>query len=370
MSARPSERRPLRPFLRPLLRPLMVALVCLLAAATTGCVPTSNPLARTATITVFLPDTAGLFEGNDVGILGVPVGTVTDIEPEGTQVRVTLEVEADRAIPADAGAVVVARSVATDRYVELTPVYRSGPELADGDVIPVERTRTPVDFDEVLGALETVATGISGSRQGTEAVRRLVEDGEAALRGNGRQLQETVGSLADAVEGVSGQREEISGALTALDLLVGDVADNAATTREFLDQVATASEILAAERGRFRRALVALERAVTTVSDFARTNREAVVETIGGTSRAFRTMLRKQRQLAEILEVFPLVLQNLQRAAPGDRLPTRVSPEILLPLGSELLDACEQVAAPLCELLGTDPGDRAPAGRSSSGGRR
>lgn len=345
-------------------RTVLLALVVLLAG-TTGCVPTSNPLASTATITVYLPDTAGLFEGNDVGVLGVPVGTVTDIEPEGTRVRVTLEVQAERRIPADAGAVVVARSVATDRYVELTPVYRSGPALEDGAVIPVERTRTPVDFDEVLGALEGFATGISGSRQGTEAVRRLVEDGEAALRGNGEQLRGTVGALADAVEGVSGQREQIFATLTALDLLVTDVADNAELTAEFLDQVATASEILAAERGRFRRALITLEQAVTTVSQFARENRAAVIDTIGGTSRAFRTMLRKQRQLSEILEVFPLVLQNLQRAAPGDRLSTRISPEILLPLGRELLDACDQVVAPICELLGTDPADRAP----SRGGR-
>ena len=83
-------------------------------------------------VTAYFEDSAGLFVGNDVGILGVTVGKITSIEPDGDQVKVTMEVDDDYDVPADAGAVVVARSVATDRYVELTPVYRKGPKMEDG----------------------------------------------------------------------------------------------------------------------------------------------------------------------------------------------------------------------------------------------
>ena len=121
-------------------------------------------------VVAYFEDSAGLFVGNDVGILGVTVGKITSIEPDGDQVKVTMEVDDDYDVPADAGAVVVARSVATDRYVELTPVYRKGPKMEDGDEIGLERTRTPVDFDQVLASLNEFATGIAGSKKATNAI--------------------------------------------------------------------------------------------------------------------------------------------------------------------------------------------------------
>jgi virulence factor Mce-like protein len=341
---------------------IRLALVGLLVPALTGCTP-SNPLHETITVTAYFPDSAGLFVGNDVGVLGVPIGTITDIEPEGVEVRVTMRVDADRPIPADAGAAVVARSVATDRYVELTPVYAGGPELADGAQIPRARTATPVDFDDVLAAINEFATGIAGSAQGTEAVREIIENGEAALRGRGRLVNGTIRSLARAVNGVAGQRRDLSRTLVSLDVLVGEIARNQGTARTFVRQVARASRMLANERGSFRTALRSLDRAVTVVADFAVTHREQVVRAIGGTSRLFRTMLRKQRQLTEILEVMPLAMQNLERVVtPDGRAPVRVPPTVILPFGDQVADLCERLPGPVCDLVsGSDPTPRRPA---------
>ncbi len=188
---------------------LVAVVVAALSTCLAGCMP-SNPLEDTHTVTAYFPDSAGLFVGNDVGVLGVPIGKITEIEPAGIEVKVTMEIDADRAIPADAGAVVVARSVATDRYVELTPVYAGGPKLGDGAEIARDKTVTPVDFDDVLEALNTFATGIAGSKQGTKAIQDIINNGEAAFRGNGKLFNDTVKSLAEAVAGVSGQREDLS----------------------------------------------------------------------------------------------------------------------------------------------------------------
>ena len=287
----------------------------------------SNPLDDEITVVAYFPDSAGLFVGNDVGILGVPVGKITDIEPAGIEVKVTMRVDADRAIPADAGAAVVARSVATDRYVELTPVYSSGPKLEDGAEIAREKTATPVDFDDVLEALNTFATGISGSKDGTKAIQRIIEDGEAAFRGKGELFNDTITSLADAVNGVAGNREDLSATLTSLDALVDEIAQNEGTARTFVQQVSRASKMLAEERENFRSALRSLDDAVTVVADFAVTNRAQVVKALGGTSKVFRTMLRKQKQLTEILEVLPLSLQNLDMVVtPEGRAPVRGAP--------------------------------------------
>ncbi|MCW2795854.1 MCE family protein [Nocardioides sp.] len=336
-------------------RTLRTALVAVVLLCTSACMPSMSTLPLigkdTITVTAMFPDAAGLFVGNDVGVLGVPVGRVTKIEPEGDQVRVTLEVEADRKLPAGVGAVIVARSVATDRYVELTPVYHSGPTLSDGAVIQRDRTRTPVDFDQVLEAINTFSTGIAGSKDTLHALRRFIDSGSSALDGQGRQLNDTITSLAGAVNGISGQRKDIVATLTSLDTLVGTLADNQQTVRTFVRQVSRASTQLAAERTNFRDALRSLDRAVTVVARFAVDNRATVVRTLGSSTSVMRSLMKKQRQLTEILEVMPVALQNITNLPVKGRIPVRINPLILAPLSDELTALCEQLPLGLCDLI-------------------
>lgn len=348
---------------RPGLRRLVGAALALLLLLplTSACGPDLG--GGTRTITASFSDTAGLFVGNDVGVLGVSIGTITAIEPKGATVEVTMQVDADRTLPADVGAVVVARSVATDRYVELTPVYDGGATLGADGRIPVERTRTPVDFDQVLEALNTFATGIAGSEESKDAIRRIIEDGSAALDGKGQLVNDTVSDLAGATSDLAGKRQEVAALVRALDSLVATLAANEQTTREFIDQVGAAADLLDDQKVDFRRALRNLDKAVTTIAAFAADHRDELVQVVDGGTQVLRTVDSRQRQLAEILEVFPLALQNLQRAGSGDRLAVRTSPLVLLPLGEQLGQICADLPLGLCDLLGgSDPADRPAAG--------
>ncbi len=332
-----------------------LVLVGILVFLVTGCVPDAVRGDK-ITVTAYFSDSAGLFVGNDVGILGVPVGKVTDIEPDGDQVKVTLEIDADRAVPADAGAVVVARSVATDRYVELTPVYDGGERMADGAKIETDRTASPVDFDEVLATINEFATGIAGSKNATRAVKRFIDAGAAALEGTGGLANRSIRELAQAVSTMSGQRKDFAETIVSLDILVSTIAENDETVRTFVDQIADASSLLADERGNFRDALRALDRAVTVVAEFAVDNRDEVVRTFDNATKVFRTMLSKRAALTEILRVMPVTLGNLMRLPVNGRVPTRVDPLVIAPLGNELRELCELLPLGLCDLLsGTDP---------------
>lgn len=303
------------------------------------------------TVKAYLADSAGLFVGNDVGILGVTVGEITAIEPEGDKVLVTMEIDGDQPVPADAGAVVVARSVATDRYVELTPVFHEGDEkMADDTIIPIEKTQTPVDFDQVLASLNEFATGIGGNERTTKAVQRFIDAGTRALQGRGPLLNQTIHSLADGVDGIASQREDVAATLKSLDVLLTTIATNESTARAFIQQVSRASKLLADERENFRQALRSLDSAVTTVAKFAVDNRQAIVDNVNGSTRLMKTVLSKQERLAEILRVMPVALQNL-RMIQGDRLPVRINPLILDPLGGVLQTVCNQLPLNLCQFL-------------------
>ena len=70
-------------------------------------------------------------------------------------------------VPADAKAVVVAPSIVSDRYVQLTPVYQRRRVLEDGAVLGTDRTAVPVELDEIYASLDklNVALGPKGANK-------------------------------------------------------------------------------------------------------------------------------------------------------------------------------------------------------------
>ena len=61
----------------------------------------------TKTVTAYFPRTVSLYEGSDVRVLGVPIGKVEEVTPEGTQVKVVMRYDEEVQIPADATAVII-----------------------------------------------------------------------------------------------------------------------------------------------------------------------------------------------------------------------------------------------------------------------
>src|SRR6478672_10556081 len=152
-------------------------------------------------LTAYFTQTVGLYPGSDVRILGIKVGSIDDIVPLGDKVRVTMTVDDDYAIPADADAVVLAPSLVSDRYVQFSPVYDGGAKMKDGATIPLNRTATPVELDQVYGALDDLssALGPKGANK-NGALSDLVDTGAANLQGNGAALNHTLNGFSQAVQ--------------------------------------------------------------------------------------------------------------------------------------------------------------------------
>ncbi len=289
---------------------VVVALVALFAVA--GAVVLSRRGEATITMTAHFTRAVGLYPGSTVRVLGVEVGTITEVVPEGTTVRVEMEVPASRRIPADARALVVPPSLVSDRYVQLTPVYASGPVMADGADIPVERTGTPVELDAVLASLNdlTVALGPDGANR-AGALGRLVSTGAKNLGGNGTALHDALQDLSLAVGTLSGGREDLVAVLTQLGDFTATLAESDATVRDFNSSLATVSEQLADERDELGAALRNLAVALAQVQTFVRDNRGALVEGVDGLADVTGILVRQKDSLTEFLDVAPLALQNL-----------------------------------------------------------
>jgi phospholipid/cholesterol/gamma-HCH transport system substrate-binding protein len=111
-------------------------------------------------ITAYFDKTVGVYSGSEVKVLGIGVGKIDSVTPQGDRVRVEMTVEDGIEIPANVEAVVVAPSLVSDRYVQLTPAYESGPLMKSGTVIPLDRTATPVELDDLTASVNDLATAL------------------------------------------------------------------------------------------------------------------------------------------------------------------------------------------------------------------
>jgi virulence factor Mce-like protein len=303
------------------------------------------------TVTARFADAAGLFTGNDVGVLGVRVGEVTDITPRGDGVDVTLRIDSGVKIPADAGAVVVSRSVATDRYVELTPVYDSGPVMRSGTVLDQSRTRSPVEFDELLASLRRISDDLSGEGD-AKPVNDLLEVGAKTLDGNGKTIAKGLRDLATTLDSANSMSGDVVGGLENLDTLTAALADNDALVRDFTKQVADATEMLDEEHDSMEQTFDALAAMVREVTKFSRDHRADIRAQVEDMQSIVGTMVEERRGLERLLQTMPLMMQNVNRAIDeNNRVSFRTRPADLLPGTAAFQVLCSSLPAGTCDGL-------------------
>ena len=353
---------------RPLTRVPTLLATLLLTASLAGCGLVGG---ESRTVSVELADSAGLFVGNEVGVLGVAVGKVTEIEPKGDHVTVTLDIsDGDVRIPADVNAAVVSRSVATDRYIELTPVYDGGPQLQDGAVIPTERTVTPVDFDKVLESVDKLGRGLVDNPDATNSLRDLIDITADNLEGRGEQINRTLKSLSTAVGTTNAKSEDIVATMRSLDTLAAALIDDERTVRRFVSQVADASHLLVDERDNLGVALTSLSRTADDVAAFAKANRKRIKSTTTDFTAVVENLVKARRDLAEIAEVLPLASDNLARTrAPNGNLRVRAELAQSLPLGGSQLEQICDALGDVCGALTVPPSAEELLGLITGGGQ-
>jgi len=304
------------------------------------------------TVTARFTDAAGLFTGNDVGVLGVRVGEVTEITPRGDHVDVTLQIDPEVKIPADAGAVVVSRSVATDRYVELTPVYDSGPVMRSGTVLDESRTRSPVEFDELLESLRRISDDLSGENDDAQPVNDLLEVGAKTLDGNGKTIAKGLRDLAATLDAVNGMSGDAVGNLQNLDTLTAALADNDALVRDFTKQVADATELLDDEHDSMEETFDALAAMVREVTRFSRDHRADIRAQVEDMQSIVGSMVEERRGLERLLQTIPLMMQNVNLAIDeNDRINFRTRPADLLPGSAAFQVLCSNFPPGTCDGL-------------------
>ncbi|WP_076262152.1 MCE family protein [Intrasporangium flavum] len=297
---------------RSLLTTLVVAVV--VAALAAGAY-TFWPRAEQTSVSADFTRAVGLYPGSDVRILGVRVGQVDTVVPEGDHVHVTFSYDSKYRVPADAKAAIVAPSLVSDRYVQLLPVFTSGPALTAGTRIPLQRTAVPVELDRVSQSLDDlmVALGPDGANK-DGALSQLLQTSAANLDGNGTKINGTVHDLSTALSTLSGSREDLFGTVKNLQSFTSMLATNNDQVRRLNSDLATVAVQLSAERDDLKSALKNLGVAVDEVQSFVRDNRAVVKTDLDRAVTVTGSLVKQRDALAQVLENAPTALSNLQNA--------------------------------------------------------
>ncbi|MFJ9862869.1 MCE family protein [Streptomyces sp. NPDC101165] len=266
-------------------------------------------------VTAYFPRTVGIYPGSDVRVLGVRIGEVKRITPEGGRVRVELEYDQGRKVPADVQAAIVNSSVVSDRYVQLLPVYRRGAVLRDGAVIPESRTAVPVELDRIFDSLHTTAEALGPKGANKDgSLSRLLGVSADNLGGQGQNLNQTVKDLSQAVTTLSDGRGDLFGTVRNLQVFTAALAADDKNVRSFDTSLAEVAAQLAGERGDLAAALKNLGAALGDVSDFVKNNKKALTSDVRGLSKVTKVLVTQRAALEELLDVAPTGLSNLQNA--------------------------------------------------------
>jgi len=256
-------------------------------------------------------DTTGVYVGNDVTYLGVPIGKVTAIKPRGTTMRVELRVtDPEIKLPADAGAQILQSALLTDRHVELGPAYTGGPQLQAGAVIDAEHTRSPMNLNEVSTSIDDLVKALNQTAPGGADVGDLIHNAAVAFEGNGAALHQVLSSGQETLQTLNLKAPELIQLTDDLQTLASALNAREQRIRSLTTNVTAASDVFAAQSRDLKSTLSSLTQLSGSVNSFIGNNRKLLADNMAGAATIAETVRKRQASLEETFNTMPTGAEN------------------------------------------------------------
>jgi phospholipid/cholesterol/gamma-HCH transport system substrate-binding protein len=206
-------------------------------------------------VTVDFADVLDLVPESAVKVNDVTVGAVESIDLEDWHAAVHVRIEDSVHLPENAVANIKQTSLLGEKYVALsapTDAPASG-TLHDGSVIPLSRTGTNPQIEEVLSALSALLNG-----GGVAQLHTITVELNNALGGREQNLRDFLSQLSTFVGGLNQQRDDIIRALDGIDKLSATLNDQHTVISNAVDQMPAAISTLADDRAMLTKLLTSL----------------------------------------------------------------------------------------------------------------
>ncbi|MCX2931675.1 MCE family protein [Mycobacterium sp. CVI_P3] len=262
-------------------------------------------------VTAYFDSSTGIYPGDEVRILGVPVGEIDTIEPQPQRAKITFWVDDSYRVPADVKAVIIAPSLVSSRAIALTPAYTAGPVLQTGAVITRDRTMVPVEWDNLRAQLEKLTQTLQPTEPGgVSTLGAFVNTVADNLRGRGTDIHDMVVKLSQALSILGDQSDDVFGTVKNLAVLVSALHDSAGLMSELNRNLAAVTALLSDDPDEVSRAVSDLNTAITDVRGFVAENRDGLGTTSDKLAELASTLGASIDDIKQALHLLPTTLSN------------------------------------------------------------
>ena len=320
-------RRPL-----PYRKTVTVALSIVLAASSSGCGSldgwrglNSLPLPGTVgkgpgsfTIKAEMPDINAIQPNSRVRVGDATVGHITNIELQGWHALVTMQLNGDVQLPANATAKIGLTSILGSQHIELAPPSDEPPEgrLHEGSLIPLSHSASYPTVEQTLAAVSTVLNG-----GGLGQIQDITEAFSTAFRGREQDLRNIVGEIDTFTAHLNDQSDDIIAATDSLNKLAGTFAANQPVLDKALKTVPEALAVLNNERDNLAEAADQLGKfgeLVTNTIDQSKANLVKELKDIGPVLESLANAGPSMTRALSLILTFPFPNETIEKWQRGD----------------------------------------------------
>ncbi|CAN5427117.1 MCE family protein [soil metagenome] len=287
------------------------------------------------TVQAQLPDVENLQRNSRVRVGDVTVGNVTKIEHQGWHALVTMSLNGDVKLPANATATVGQTSLLGSLHIELAPAAGIAPEgsLREGSVIPLSSGSIYPSTEQTLAGISMLLNGggIGQVQDITQSLSTAFAGREDDLRSLLTQLDQFVGSLDD-------QTDDIIAATDSFNGLVSQLADQKPVLDKALQKLPAALQVLSDQREHLAQALTELGRFGALTTDTVNQTKENLAKELGDLGPVLQSLADAGPALTRSLSffaTFPYPKETLNKWLRGEY----ANQTIILDLTLSRLDA-------------------------------
>ena len=259
----------------------------------------------------YFDNSNGIFPGDEVRILGVPLGKIDRIEPQPDRAKISFWVDDRYKVPADVKAVIISPQLVTARAIQLTPVYQGGPVLASAGVIPKERTAVPVEWEDFRDQLQKLTESLRPTEPGgVSPLGAFINTTAENLRGQGSDIRDTIIKLSQAISALGDRSEDIFSTVKNLSTLVSALQSSSELMARLNVNLATVTSLLANNPDEVDHAVRDINTAAAKVHQFVVDNREALGTSADRLTSITTAVTESLDDIKQTLHVTPNAFQN------------------------------------------------------------
>ncbi|WP_269475050.1 virulence factor Mce family protein [Mycobacterium paraseoulense] len=270
------------------------------------------------TIQAQLPDVGTLEQNSRVQVGDVTVGNVTRIERQGWHALLTIRLDGDVDLPANATATIGQTSLLGSLHVELAPPTDVPPwgRLKEGSLISLSSAGSYPSTEQTLAAISLLLNG-----GGIGQIQDITQALSTALAGRADDLRSLITQLDTFTGHVADQTGDIIAAAESLNNLVGQFADQRPVMDRALTTIPAALRTLADERQTLVEALDQFGKFSALVADSARQTKDTLVKELNDLAPVLESLANAgpaMTRALSLLATYPFPKETISKWARGD----------------------------------------------------